>query len=126
MPDPLKIEFNEDGLKDLVAGWVINQMDSDQKQAVIASAVKHLITAPKDSYGRASNSPLQTAFNVAVEQAMHQVAREIVMGDVHVQAQIREMVIDAFAKYMKSWAGTQARKAVVEALVDSMQKAEDL
>jgi hypothetical protein len=126
MPDPFEIKFDESGLKDLVAGWVMQQMGGEQQQAVLSAAIKHLITAPKDNYGRASNSPIQLSFNRAVEIAMDQVARDIVMNDPHIQAQVREMVIDAFSKYMSSWAGEKAKRAVVEALVDSMQKTEDM
>lgn len=122
MPEPIKIEFDEDGLKDLVSGWVLQQMSGDQREAVLASAIKHLITEPTGNYGYKGASPLQAAFNLAVERVMHEVAREMLAEDPHVRASIRELIGQAFTKWLSEYGNDHMREGLVDAIVRGLSK----
>ncbi len=122
MPDSIKIEFNEDGLKDLVSGWVIQQMSGEQREAVLANAVKYLITQPKDNYGRAGNSPLELAFNIAIERVMRDIATDMIENDPEVRAKLTTLLGETFGSFMGSWAGESAKRALINAVIDHMAK----
>ena len=88
MANEIKIDFPEDSLKELVAGWVMNQMSSEQKERVLAQAMAYLLTPKKESYQTVAISPLEHAFTNACSQVMHQVAKEMILDNEEIRSKI--------------------------------------
>lgn len=78
MPD-ITIPTSE--LQGLVGKAILDSLSADTKETILAAAIDYLI-APREfkgDYGRTETkpSPLQLAFNRAVESLAHDVAREL-------------------------------------------------
>lgn len=98
MPEPaIKIEFPQEKLQALVEHWVIEQLSAEQKETILAQAIKYLMTPPpQNQYDRTpARSPIQVAFDQAVTQTIHKIAREMIENSPEVQAKCRQMIGEA-------------------------------
>jgi len=120
---PFELKFDETGLKSVVSAWIMQQMTSEQREAAIAAALGYLLEQPKDKYGYGKGtSPLQQSFNLAIEQVMRQVVREMVETDPHIQAQVKQLLAETFSKWLSEYGNEHVRRNVVEAIVLNMYK----
>lgn len=72
-----KITIPTDAMQAIVQKAIMESLSEDQRAVLIETALKYLLTETRTSYGR-SPSPLESAFNMAVSEAAHTIAREIV------------------------------------------------
>lgn len=97
MEPMIKIDFPQEKLQALVEGWVMEQMTAEQKESILAQAVTYLMTPPpQNQYDRSpQRSPIQVAFDQAVNQTIHKIAREMIENSPVVQAKCRQMIGEA-------------------------------
>jgi len=102
VPNEIKIEFPQDGLKEMIGGWVIQQMTGDQKEKVLAAAIDYLLTPKKESYQTVASSPLQDAYVLACRQVMTEVAKEMIQDDPVIRAQIKTKLGEGLFAWLES------------------------
>lgn len=99
MADQIKIEFPQDGLKEMIGGWVIQQMTGEQKEKILAQAIDYLLTPKKESWQQVATSPLQDAYTIACRSVMNEVARELIQDD----PEIRERIKGKMGEGLLAW-----------------------
>lgn len=95
----VEIKFDQAALTTLVEKWVMEQMTEETRDAVMAQAVRHLMTAPNSSYGP-RESPLQMAFNSSIEQVMRKVALDIIEGSEEIKTKVHELMGQALETFL--------------------------
>lgn len=90
------IKLDPSAVQDLIHGAILNAISTDARDALIESALKHLMT-PQRSYAGQQATPLAEAFTQAVRSAAQKVVMESVRDDERVQAKIRELVSPTIA-----------------------------
>lgn len=114
------IKIESDAMNAIVSKAILEGIDADQKQAILEQAVNALIKPRQTStYSRETTTPLQDAFELAVQQTVGQVAREMVSENQELLAKVRELVTDAMAEAVKE-PYTKLREAVNRAVADSI------
>lgn len=94
----MKIELNEEHMKQMVSEAMLRSLDDKAREALIAKAMAYLMTPQEDTYGRKKNSILQDAFQNAMYTAAQVVARELLTNDAGVQQKIRDLLNEALVK----------------------------
>lgn len=75
----MDLKLSEEQLLSVISGAIIAQLTDEMRADIIKQAIIHLTTPVKDGYGRnTKETPLQRAFDRAVENVSHQVAHEFV------------------------------------------------
>lgn len=64
------ITINAEAMQSVVSKAVLDGLTEEHRNLVLEEAAKFLITPIKDTYGRAGLTPLQQAFNAALDQAV--------------------------------------------------------
>lgn len=87
--------INADAMKSIVAKAIMEGITQDQRDVLIEQAITHLIKPGPTSYGRTEPSPLQHAFNEAIERACNRVVDEIITERPEFNAKVRDAVTAA-------------------------------
>jgi hypothetical protein len=115
----MKIELNLDeaGIKESISEAVLHALDANQREGLIQAAIAYLLS-PDDLYGRKQESPLQRAF----QQALINVAREVVRQGLEADPEIRVRFEALFQEAMHRFFETNREKTlerIVNALTES-------
>jgi len=113
----MDIKLEPDALRDVVSAAILKSLDEGKRDALIESAIKHLLTPQGGSAYHKAESPLQTAFNNAVSLVAQQVAVETMKNDATVQANIQALLTEAFTKVM-----SENREKTVSTIADAIVK----
>lgn len=114
------IQIDGEAMQVIVSKAILEGIDAKQRDTLVEQAIKYLITAPRDRYGSASNTPLQDSFNVAVHAATSGVVKELIAGD-EMMAKIRAKVAEAVTAHMTNeWVLTEG---IGQAIGDAVAKA---
>lgn len=115
-----EIKIESDAMQTIVSKAILEGIDADQKQAILEQAVNALIK-PRTTggYNSKPTTPLQDAFDLAVERTVNQIATEMVSGNEPLLAKVRELVTDAMAEAVKE-PYTKLRENVNRAVADSI------
>jgi hypothetical protein len=112
----MDVKLNDDNMKDIIAKAVLDTLTPEARTELLSTAVKSLLTIPNSSgYGQ-RKSPLQEAFNSAIQEVAHQIAREQLVGNTEVKAKIEQMIADAWAKLTNDENYSQMVERVTSAL----------
>ena len=111
----INLKLDEEGLKKLAAEAILAQLTTEEKASILQQAVQFLLTPKETSYGYRKTTPLQDAFQVAVQQIAHQVAKEVLDEMPEVREKMKEV---AGAAYMRAL--TELREETTKALADSL------
>lgn len=98
-----EIKIDSEAMQSIVAKAVLEGIDANQREALLEQAVRYLITPPKGDrygYGVSPATPLQTAFDNAVQASIHRTAVELVQGDEALQQRLKTLVTNAIADIM--------------------------
>ncbi len=98
MADGISVNINSDDLKKLAGEAILRSIDQEKRDLLIKQAIEHLLAGPKDSYGRATASPLERAFRDAVEAVAQKIVTEELQKDDGVRETVRKLMTDAWAK----------------------------
>lgn len=115
-----EIKIESDAMQAIVSKAILEGIDADQRQAILEQAVNALIK-PRTTggYNAKATTPLQDAFDLAVEQTVGQIAREMVSENQALLTKVRELVTDAMAEAVKE-PYTKLREAVNRAVAESI------
>lgn len=118
------MKVDEEALKVLVAKSVIDGLTPEDKTALISKAVTDMLTAPsmgKDRWGndKPGRSPLQTAFDNAVDAEANRYARRALEEDPVFQAGVKQLFTDVAAKLFDQ--SDSGRNDLIEAIADSIR-----
>lgn len=94
----IDISMNSDQLKDLVQEAILRAMDENQRETLIQAAIRHLLTSDS-TYGR-RESPIQHAFNSAVNGVAILIAKEQLEANTEVSAKMESLIQAALVKVM--------------------------
>lgn len=102
MAEPnIEIKFDQAALQGMVEKWVMEQMTEETRNQVLAQAVKYLMTTPNTNYGP-RESPLQQAFNRAIETVMYQVARDLIENNEEVKDKLTAMMGESMTIFLQT------------------------
>ncbi len=115
----LNLNIDSDALGLMIGGAVMDQITPEQRDLLIKTAITHLLN-PEPSYsGNAGTaSPLQKAFNRAVEQFATKYATEQLADHQEFQKQVRQMFEEAAQRVF-----VNDREKIVGKIADAMASA---
>ena len=114
------IQINDESIRSAVSAAILQQLNTDNRDAILQQAVTYLITPPKDIYGRAQPTPLQVAMNEAVARVVHRVANELIEQDEALKANIRDIATSALSKLTD--ADWDTRTIVIDGIVEVLRQ----
>lgn len=92
----MEIKLDNDQLKTVVSEAILQSLDATKKDELIKSALAYLLTPQNTTtYGRKGESPIQCAFNNALEFLARDTAKEMLASDESIQTTIRGLISDA-------------------------------
>jgi len=111
----INLKLDEEGLKTLAAEAILAQLTTEEKASILQQSIQYLLT-PKDSgYGYRKTTPLQDAFQVAVQKMAHEIAREVLDDMPEIRAKMKELVGEAYIKAL-----VELREETVNSLSSSI------
>lgn len=93
----MDVKIDTDGMQALVAKAVFDGMTAEKREALITGAIKSLLETPKGNdrnYLGGKISPLQSAFNRAIEQVAREHAEKFLAEDPAFQAKLKGLFAD--------------------------------
>ena len=93
----MDVKIDQDAMQALVAKAVFDGMTPDKREALLTGAIKSLMETPRGNdrnYFGEKTSPLQTAFNRAVETVAMQHAVEFLSNDADFQTRLKSLFAD--------------------------------
>jgi hypothetical protein len=100
----MKLDMPSDQFGALVGAAILQTVTQENRDVLIQEAVTHLLTTDKSySYGGRQRSPLQNAFDYAVEQKAKEVIGQTLDGVLSekVKEVVEEALVKAFAEERK-------------------------
>lgn len=113
----VQIKLGDEEMKEVIAEALLKELGTEQRDQIIATAIRELITI-RNEYG-SKISPLQKAFNNAVEYMAETIAREQISQNAEIKQQIEALLAAAAAKLF----GEEEREKLVETLAGSIRRA---
>lgn len=100
----MSLNLNDEQLRAAVAGAIIQTLTQEKREELISHAVQALLTPPptRNSWDKPLPSPIQQAFDVAVENVAREVAKEQVRSDPALRARLAELITKAVERLMNS------------------------
>jgi len=114
------INIPEDAVRSIVSKAIMENLPQETKDDVIRQAVTSLITPPRDTYGRPSETPLQAAFSQAVHRAVHQIATEMVEQNPQVRQRIADLLGELTAALIRQDDEWTLRTKIAEAVTTAV------
>ncbi len=117
----MQIDLSDEQLQAIVSGAVLQAMGTEARDTIMKAAIAHLL-APEEQkggyYRDKPKSPLQRAFESAVELYATRSAREWLEGNPEAQAQIQEVYVAAYQKMIADY-----KPSLIEKIADRMASA---
>lgn len=88
----MDIKIDGEAAAAITSAAILQTISEDDKKAVIEQAVKALMTPERGSYMSAGQTPLQKAFDSAVNQAAYKIVAETIMEHPEVEAGINKLL----------------------------------
>lgn len=115
----MEIKLDADAVTAIASAAIFESLDKDARDLVIKQAIMYLLAPDVKHFSGTGATPLQRAFNQAVETAAFNVVREVVADDVNVKAHIMELLgplvtstLDVQAQDWRDDFGTAIGKAI--------------
>jgi len=113
----MKIDLDSDMVKEVVSAAIFQSFDEQKRDSLIKSALDYLLKPGSESYNR-GKTPLQSAFELALNQQALAVAESLLKDNVEVKAKLESMMLDALVNIT-----TTRRQAIVDKMSDALLKA---
>ena len=111
----MDVKIDADGMQALVAKAVFDGLTGEKREALLQGAIKSLLETPRGNernYYGTKVSPLQEAFNRAIETAAQQHAIKFLAEDADFQDRLKKLFADVADKLF-----TDNRDATVDGIV---------
>ena len=112
-----RIDLSDEQLHDIVSEAILQAIDEKQRDAILQEAVRGLLERKKSGVYGDYVTPIQEAFNLAVEGVARNAAREMMDSDEEIKAKVRSLLKDVLEKIF----GEQREKAI-DALAEAFRK----
>jgi hypothetical protein len=115
----IKFDLTDAKLSELVSNAILEQMDGEMRTLVIKQAIEHL-TKPEESRGYygTKESPIQKAFNHAVETYSYQIVNQWVANSPEVRVAIERVMAESAEALIA--ADNDFRKIITDRLVQAV------
>jgi hypothetical protein len=114
-----ELKISEETMSRVLTQAILDGIGEDEKNNIIAQAVAYLTTPPKASYGVQPKTPLQSAFDSAMDHYVRTVVREYIERDETVKARVEQELNNLLGSLGKRLENDyELRNVVVEAIVD--------
>jgi hypothetical protein len=116
----INLKLDEEGLKKLAAEAILAQLSTEERTSILQQAVSFLLTPKDQGYGYRKTTPLQDAFQIALQKIAHEVAREVLDEMPEVRAKMKEVAAEAYMKALVERREETVNKlssAIVEAMI---------
>jgi hypothetical protein len=96
----MDLRIDDAAMKAMVAKSIVDSLTGEAREKLITDAIQSLLAAPRDgsNYYGSKISPLQQAFNSAVEQEARKYAADAISNDPVFKEQIAKLFADVAAK----------------------------
>lgn len=117
----LKLNLSADQVRDLVAEAIMARLDDTTRDGLIEQAIRHILAPVDTSYGsRVKRSPLEEAFQSAVQSLTYRLAHEYIAENPDVQERLRAVIIGGMEKMLTD--DRQIRRQVGDWLGESIKQ----
>lgn len=114
----MQLNVTDEQLQSVITAAILQSLGTEQRDALMTEAIKGLMELKQDNgYGRSKRTQLQEAFQNAAYTVANKMAREFFEQDENAQAQMKQLVIDAWLAAM-----TTGREALVERIASNISK----
>lgn len=116
----MKIDLDQNALKELISESIFNSFSEDQKQVMIKSALQYLLSPQENGghYGRKQPSPLEEAFNRSISRMAEQLASTVLDNDPEVKSKLNLLIQEGITKVFM-----ESREETVGKIADAIRKA---
>jgi hypothetical protein len=104
-----EVKLNDEEMRKLASEAIFLAIDQESRDALVKQAIEYLLAPSKESYNR-GRSPLQLAFQGAIEQVARKIVTEKLENDPEVGKQIEGLVADAWKRLLEFNRGTTVDK----------------
>lgn len=94
----INLKLEEESLKKMAAEAILAQLSTDERASILQQAVSFLLTPKEQGLGYRKTTPLQDAFQIALQKIAHEVAREVLDDMPEIQANMKEVAAEAYMK----------------------------
>lgn len=117
----MDLRVDDDAMKSVIAKSIVENLTPEARQALITEAVTNVLSTPKEGSGYYGNkkSPLQQAFDWAVENEARRYANEIIAKDETFRAQLQALFADVAKRIFE----TEQREELVKAIAETITRA---
>jgi pyruvoyl-dependent arginine decarboxylase (PvlArgDC) len=95
------LNLPDDQMREIVSAAILQTVTAENRDALITSAIASLLAPNSSGYG-GRESPLQVAFNLAIQQTARQIVKEMLDTDEQIKAVVEEIIISAAKKAFSS------------------------
>ena len=120
----MDIKINDEQMREIVSGAVLQVMGTECRDTIMKAAIEHLITpvASSDRWGsNKGESPLQNAFNSAVNTYAYGEANEWLKNNEAARERIRTIYVAAWEKMVSDYKGDLIEK-IAKSMADALTK----
>ena len=114
----LTVSLDPVALREATSQAIMGILTPEMREKLIRASIANLLDPSQNSWNR-GKTPLQSAFNAAVEAVAQRIAAEYVAGNAEVVAKIRELMTAAMSKLVSVDADKLTEKmgeAIVKAI----------
>lgn len=109
----MKFELDDKQMKSLFSEALLTALGEGQRNNIIKEAIAHLTTKTSEGYGKGI-TPIQQAFNEAVQSHAHQAARKFFEENEEARKSIDEAIIEGYRKFVSGFHDGKLYEAIAE------------
>ncbi len=113
----MEIKLDDTLIRSVVSEAILKSLDEQKREALLKGALQHLLTKQESGYGGQRYSPIERAFNSAVDRCAEKLVGEMLDADDKFKAVIRKFIADAVERLE-----TDNRDERVRRLADSIAR----
>lgn len=110
----VSVTLDGEQMRELMGGAILSQLSENARQQILTEAVNQLITPRKGDYGRTLPSPLQAAFDGAVNNLAREVARELIEEHPEIREKIKVEALAAIETLLKDYNKGETLRQMIE------------
>lgn len=91
------VNIDSKEMNELLSKAIMSSLDESKRDILIKAALDHLVTRDNSYYG-GRKSPIEDAFQSAVQKVATQIAEQLVVGNAEVMEKMRSLVNEALLR----------------------------
>lgn len=94
----MQIQLDDSQLKSIITESIFLSLTEEKKASLLKESIQFLLTPAKGPYSNESISPLQRAYNQAINDVCREQVKEMLQNSSELKEQIKDLVIKSFQK----------------------------